>query len=470
MTVLCCDEISSQTGRILPLEAVGQWCEEKGILLIVDGTQGIDFSNTSQKLKYVDYYVLSTHKWLGNVKTAGIVRWRRISSAMIQEQKSVQTKNILAPIFPPAVSFGYAGSTTSTTKQKSSIKINKNNNDQHQIVLNKNSSRSFSPLNTSEEDEIEDNETIISTTTATVSIEPSQSTLYKEKEQQKNENPLGIINGLPDKRFQWLGMLDSYISYITLGKALEIFTKYGENQVLTASNLLNEGISLLGEGQMLLDKRRTNGTLKNKRTMQIIAIHNVRQRYFPHLQSSEKITSMMFQNFLQDVHGIFVSVKSINDIQHGCGCNKIYNNDTFFLRISCWSHNTIHDFQRLHNVLNHNMSLEDLIQLLCVAFPEYAAGGLKSTHSKHTLCMQRMMEKQKESQEMNRQEMMTNEIDSQSQINKASFLPQIPRGLSEDKEISGVSIGTTSNRNRSYSKEIQIEEIDPLLKSLSRNV
>ena len=33
-------------------------------------------------------------------------------------------------------------------------------------------------------------------------------------------------------RFQWQGMMDSYISYITLARAVKIFSKYGEAQVL----------------------------------------------------------------------------------------------------------------------------------------------------------------------------------------------------------------------------------------------
>ena len=32
-------------------------------------------------------------------------------------------------------------------------------------------------------------------------------------------------------RFQWQGMLDSYISYICLARAVKIFSKYGEAQV-----------------------------------------------------------------------------------------------------------------------------------------------------------------------------------------------------------------------------------------------
>ena len=37
-------------------------------------------------------------------------------------------------------------------------------------------------------------------------------------------------------RFQWQGMMDSYISYITLARAVKIFSKYGEAQVLKDSS------------------------------------------------------------------------------------------------------------------------------------------------------------------------------------------------------------------------------------------
>lgn len=66
-TVLFCDEVASQSGRILPLDAVAEFCEKRSIVLVVDGTQSCQlfFGNKKNVLNKVDYFVMSTHKWLG---------------------------------------------------------------------------------------------------------------------------------------------------------------------------------------------------------------------------------------------------------------------------------------------------------------------------------------------------------------------------------------------------------------------
>eukprot|EP01062_Namystynia_karyoxenos_P015652 TRINITY_DN1568_c0_g1_i1.p1 TRINITY_DN1568_c0_g1~~TRINITY_DN1568_c0_g1_i1.p1 ORF type:complete len:1371 (+),score=475.37 TRINITY_DN1568_c0_g1_i1:150-4262(+) len=72
-SVLIADHVASQSGRILPLPAVTAWCKRNGVTLVVDGTQSFDLSLGDGC--WPDYYVMSTHKWLGNIKTCGIVRY-----------------------------------------------------------------------------------------------------------------------------------------------------------------------------------------------------------------------------------------------------------------------------------------------------------------------------------------------------------------------------------------------------------
>ena len=70
-------QVSSQSGRILPLEAVASFCEEHNIVVVVDGTQSCQLLLSAQKkqiLDRVDFFVMSTHKWIGNVKTCGLIR------------------------------------------------------------------------------------------------------------------------------------------------------------------------------------------------------------------------------------------------------------------------------------------------------------------------------------------------------------------------------------------------------------
>jgi len=68
--VLVMDHVASLSGRILPVAEVVAWCRTHGIVSIVDGTASAEF----ELAVFPDYYVLSTHKWLCNVKTCAIVR------------------------------------------------------------------------------------------------------------------------------------------------------------------------------------------------------------------------------------------------------------------------------------------------------------------------------------------------------------------------------------------------------------
>ena len=40
-TVLCGDAVASQSGRVLPLSKVGDWCRERGVVFVVDATQSL---------------------------------------------------------------------------------------------------------------------------------------------------------------------------------------------------------------------------------------------------------------------------------------------------------------------------------------------------------------------------------------------------------------------------------------------
>lgn len=68
--VLVADRVTSQSGRLLPVGEVIDWCKGKGIVSVIDGTQEFEFNYDS----WPDYFVMSTHKWLGNVKTCSVIR------------------------------------------------------------------------------------------------------------------------------------------------------------------------------------------------------------------------------------------------------------------------------------------------------------------------------------------------------------------------------------------------------------
>ena len=52
--VLFCDETSSQSGRILPLESVARFCRENSVVLVVDGTQSCHLLFKKNKKEILD--------------------------------------------------------------------------------------------------------------------------------------------------------------------------------------------------------------------------------------------------------------------------------------------------------------------------------------------------------------------------------------------------------------------------------
>ncbi|CAD7946966.1 unnamed protein product [Amoebophrya sp. A120] len=365
--VLIADEITSQTARHLPVREVGKWCEERNVVFIVDGTQQFDFTDrrdVKERLEFVDYYVLSTHKWLGNTKTAGVVRWRKMNKQGVLQNderdrdrifsttKKMKQKQIPTPTAVSAVSFGF----------------NKQN--------------------------------------------------FSNDQQDENTN-----NTTRDSLFLWTGMGAHYIPYICLGQALLLYEEYGARQVQFANELLDKGLALLPMAPasvLYSDGTTSRGTAggegtstppgrtgkKNCRTMELVLVQNVRERFFPSQKDNVPITANDFQNFLQKVYGIFVSVKpyEAEKLAQGCaGANsagdhvgkcefvaakktktgatgnnansndmsKIRTSEAFWLRLSCWSGNTLRDFERLANLLSHNVSLQDLVKLLSIAYFPY---------------------------------------------------------------------------------------------------
>jgi len=278
-TVLFCDQVASQTGRVLSLDPISKFCKDNNIILVVDGTQSCQlfFGKHRKQLQNVDYFVMSTHKWISNVKTCGVVVFKDLQSSPR----------------PPAISFGW-----------------ENNHSKTQSI-----------------DKIR-------------------------------------------ARFQWLGMLDSYISYITLSKALKIFTKYGESQMIMAAAVLEKGIADVLHLKPILPKTY------NSRVINIVELENSQ------FEPMGDVTQI--QNAFQD-YGIYVSVK-----KYGQGCTdnvtEIYNQNEeddqcqtktcsrnrkisgsmescnkmkpkFYIRISCWSYNKKESFEALNLVFNNNLKL-----------------------------------------------------------------------------------------------------------------
>ena len=92
-SVLFCDQVASQTGRVLQLDPISKFCQENNIILVVDGTQSCQlfFGKSKKQLRNVDFFVMSTHKWISNVKTCRVVIFRDLNSSPC----------------PPAISFGW---------------------------------------------------------------------------------------------------------------------------------------------------------------------------------------------------------------------------------------------------------------------------------------------------------------------------------------------------------------------------
>ena len=99
--------------------------------------------------------------------------------------------------------------------------------------------------------------------------------------------------GLLDTRFSWLGMSDHYIAIICLGLALRLYNERYDTHVLKASQILGDGMDLLGEGSLLIDVVNCPKRLR-LRSIQTFAVHNVKQRFFSSLAPEESVTQDMF--------------------------------------------------------------------------------------------------------------------------------------------------------------------------------
>ncbi|XP_065674423.1 uncharacterized protein LOC124819331 isoform X2 [Hydra vulgaris] len=290
--VLFCDAVASESGRVLPLKEICEFCETKKIVLVVDGTQCCELllKENINILQHVDYFVMSTHKWIGNVKTCGVIRFKTIEACPR----------------PPAISYGWNNSKRKTYAQ---IKAG----------------------------------------------------------------------------YLWLGMLDTYISYITLSKALKIFKKYGKAQLQYAASLLNNGLLNTLGVKPLLPKTRA------QRVINTFELTSCQYCLIKNLKESQEA----FQDF-----GVFVSIKSTepdcflheskdsikdNDTKKVlsnkesvcnhknllCNGNNNYSyseeqmsqNFEFtsshmkFVRVSCWTYNTSNNFVLFANIFKNSLSL-----------------------------------------------------------------------------------------------------------------
>ena len=56
-------QVASQTGRLLPLEAVGRFCKENSVVLVVDCTQSCQlfFGKQKKQLELADYMVINSN-------------------------------------------------------------------------------------------------------------------------------------------------------------------------------------------------------------------------------------------------------------------------------------------------------------------------------------------------------------------------------------------------------------------------
>ena len=257
--VLIADYITSQSGRILPILEISNFCKEKGIILVVDGSHAFNFSGeTNDYWNLPDYFLISTHKWLGNIKTCNVTLFNG---------------NLPLPD-PAGISFGYN------------------------------------------------------------ILEGSDDT---------------IDDSALQERFSWIGMSNVYIPYITLGKALLLYSEYGGKEVKFASDLLKFSIAnVLNTVPELNDKERCINVIKISKNMFLTS-------------DNKMITANKIQNILQNC-GIFTSVKMVN-LDKTAGCTDANNctndNADYFMRISCWSNNKIEDFQILKNIFNRNVSLNN---------------------------------------------------------------------------------------------------------------
>ena len=307
--VLFCDAVASQSGRILPLKEIIQFCKIRNIILVVDGTQSCELllENNIEVLQDIDYFVMSMHKWVGNAKSCGVIRFKDVETCPR----------------PPTISFGWQ-----PIKEKSYSQIKAG--------------------------------------------------------------------------YMWLGMSDTYISYITLSKAIKMFKKYGRAQLQYAASLLNDG---------MMNALGVKPLLPATKASRVINIFELESGQFSLIKNPNDA-----QNAIQD-YGVFVSVKTPNqdcfvngeDVKHviteksaeksfgekeksfgemenvfndGSSilnnrknllkngnnyhsfeeqvpdqllCTKLLLNK--YIRISSWSYNTPSDFDFFAKICNNNLSL-----------------------------------------------------------------------------------------------------------------
>ena len=99
------------------METVASFCEEHNIVLVVDGTQSCQLLLSAQKkavLDRVDFFVMSTHKWIGNVKTCGLIRYFLVVKITDQSTSNIRYKSLASTPCPPAISFGWEQFTSKT--------------------------------------------------------------------------------------------------------------------------------------------------------------------------------------------------------------------------------------------------------------------------------------------------------------------------------------------------------------------
>jgi hypothetical protein len=143
-------------------------------------------------------------------------------------------------------------------------------------------------------------------------------------------------------------MLDSYLSYICLARAVRIFAKYGRAQLHHASAALEKGL-VEGVGLKPLLPKSVNP--------RVINIFELQSSQLDFGEPSR------IQDVLQD-YGAFVSVK-----QMGKGCTDCHSDDCqkscclvssspkLYIRISSWSYTTHNEFTALRMIFENNLSL-----------------------------------------------------------------------------------------------------------------
>jgi O-acetylhomoserine/O-acetylserine sulfhydrylase-like pyridoxal-dependent enzyme len=89
--VLFCDETASQSGRILPLEAVAKFCRQNSVILVVDGTQSCQLLFAKNKFELLDQVMISNNFFCYCKFNSKIS-----NSTLTSKQKMGLTKDIFA--------------------------------------------------------------------------------------------------------------------------------------------------------------------------------------------------------------------------------------------------------------------------------------------------------------------------------------------------------------------------------------